>query len=193
MQLDPTDVFQEIHRREEIMPPKHSQKFKIRFGRATNDQKKKKFVHEVQEYRKAEFCLHALDTNPLLRDILESELLMLVLNSSVAQNLHAKLSGILEASSIDTNEATLLYTSENKIKAMEDCIEFSPELFRVQKSIVVSEPLVPFAELLRMRTDASGRYAGRGSQADDASQDDAIGVGRLDSFARTKSSSSIRG
>lgn len=48
----------------------------------------------------------------------------------------------------------LLYTSDNKIKAMEDCIEFSPELFRVQKSIVVSEPVIPFPLLLRMQTDS---------------------------------------
>lgn len=96
MNFDMHNVFQEIHRREEIMPPKHKQTFKIKFGAKNNDQHKKKFVQEVQEYRKAEFLLHALETNPLLREICENEILLLVLNSANNTNLVPKLNEILK-------------------------------------------------------------------------------------------------
>lgn len=32
-----TDVFQEIYRRESLMPPKYKQHFKIKYGKKTND------------------------------------------------------------------------------------------------------------------------------------------------------------
>jgi len=115
------------------------------------DQRTKRFVDEVKEYDKASYLLHALERNPLLAEICEKELLVLVLNSSTSQGLQDKLTGLLKSSQLTQNEAALLYTSENKVKAMEDCIEFSPELFRVSKSIVVSEPLVPFNQLIQMR------------------------------------------
>lgn len=102
--------------------------------------------------------LHALDTNPLLRELCENELLLVVLNSSNTQGLQAKLSGILKHSPVSTDEAVLLYNSDNKVKAMEDCIQFSPELFRVQKSIIVSEPIVPFQDMIKMKLAAEGRY-----------------------------------
>ena len=51
-------------------------------------------------------------------------------------------------------EAVLLYASENKVKAMEDCIQFAPELFRISKSIVVSEPCIPFFQMMEMRLQA---------------------------------------
>ena len=48
------------------------------------------------------------------------------------------------------DEAILLYCSDNKVKAMEDSIQFSPELFRVQKSIIVSEPILTFQDMIKM-------------------------------------------
>ena len=146
----------------------------------------------MKEYRKAEFLLHALETNPLLREICENEVLLLVLNSAVDQNLQPKLSSILKSSSVGPDEAMLLYASENKVKAMEDCIEFSPELFRVQKSVIVSEPIIPFPELLRMKTDSAGRYATNQTSDDILNDNSAIGVGKLDSFSKSKSSISSK-
>jgi len=35
----------------------------------------------------------------------------------------------------------MLYFSQNKIHALEDCVQFVPHLFRLSKSIMVSEPL----------------------------------------------------
>lgn len=35
----------------------------------------------------------------------------------------------------------LLYISDNKIMAIEDCITFFPQLFRLTKSVIVSEPI----------------------------------------------------
>lgn len=36
----------------------------------------------------------------------------------------------------------LLYMSENKILALEDAIQFCPSVFRLTKSVIVTEPLV---------------------------------------------------
>ena len=41
---------------------------------------------------------------------------------------------------------------------MEDCILFSPELFRVQKSIVVAEPIISFTEVVKMQLATQGRH-----------------------------------
>ena len=73
---------------------------------------------------------------------------MLVLNSSTSQGLQSKLQGLLKGSQVSDEEAVLLYASDNKVKALEDCIMFSPELFRISKSIIVSEPIVPFTDLI---------------------------------------------
>ena len=69
------------------MPPKTNNKFKIKYGMKTSDKRSKKFVEEIKEYEKAEFLLHALDTNPLLKELCENELLLVVLNSSTNQGL----------------------------------------------------------------------------------------------------------
>ena len=71
-----------------------------------------------------------------------------VLSSATYQNLHKKLKQVLRESSVPDNEIDLLYTSQNKITAFEDCIAFTPNLFRLTKSIVVSEPLWTFSERL---------------------------------------------
>ena len=148
--FDMHDVFQEVFRRESIMPPKYKQYFKIKYGAKTSDQRSRKFVQEIKEYEKAEFLLHALDSNPLLKELCENELLLVVLNSSTSQGLQLTLSNILRHSPVTDDEAILLYCSDNKVKAMEDSIQFSPELFRVQKSIIVSEPILTFQDMIKM-------------------------------------------
>ena len=115
----------------------------------------------------------------------EDPVLYMVLNSSMSTNLYAKISGALQQSPIGMQEAMLLYASENKIKAMEDCIEFSGKLFRVQKSIIVSEPLIPFPELLRMKVDMQGRYK-ESDPTDDSASDGAFGD--LPSYRRKNTS-----
>ena len=82
-----THVYQEIHRRNMLMPPKYQPTFKIRYGKKINDQKSKKLVEEVDEAEKAAYLLTALETNPLLKEICENEVLILVLNSATSQSL----------------------------------------------------------------------------------------------------------
>jgi hypothetical protein len=48
---------------------------------------------------------------------------------------------------LPNNEMPLLYISDNKILALEDCINFFPSMFKLVKSIVVSEPLNDFADV----------------------------------------------
>lgn len=160
--IDMTGVYQEIKRQEMLMPPKYRQNFKIKYGRKLTDQTKKKFVTEVREDRKAEFLLHALDTNPLLREICDNEILLLVVNSAVSQGLASRITDLLRSSQVSSSEAVLLYTSENKIKAMEDCIHFSPDLFRISKSVVVSEPIIPFIDQVKIRMAREGHSYSHG-------------------------------
>ena len=100
--IDMTGVFAEIERQEILMPSKYRQNFKIKYGRKLNDQKTKRFVDEVKEYRKAEFLLHALDSNPLLKEICDNEILLLVVNSATSQGLQSKISDLLRNSQVSS-------------------------------------------------------------------------------------------
>ena len=75
----------------------------------------------------------------------------MVLSSSTYQNLYKKIKQIMKESTVPVEEIPLLYMSQNKILAFEDCIQFTPQLFRLTKSIVVSEPLISFKDLLKQR------------------------------------------
>ena len=90
-----------------------------------------------------------LKRNPELRQLCENEIVFMVLSSSTYQNLYKKIKQVVKDSSVPTDEISLLYMSQNKILAFEDCIQFTPQLFRLTKSIVVSEPLISFKELLK--------------------------------------------
>ena len=68
----------------------------------------------------------------------------------------------------------MLYASDNKIKAMEDCIMFSPELFKISKSIIVSEPAIPFTEMIKMKLAIEGRLQDSARSAASSVQSDYI-------------------
>ena len=57
---------------------------------------------------------------------------------------------------------------------MEDCIQFSPELFRVQKSIIVSEPILPFHEMIKEKLASEGRYIDSARSDADSIQSDYV-------------------
>ena len=69
----------------------------------------------------------------------------MVVNSATHQGLQNRINKLLSVSHIK-DEVSLLYASDNKVKAMEDCITFAPELFRLSKSIVVAEPVISFLD-----------------------------------------------
>lgn len=83
-----------------------------------------------------------------------------MLSSTTYQNLYKKLKQILRESTVPDEEIPLLYTSQNKLTAFEDCIAFCPNLFRLTKSIVVSEPLWTFNEMLQQQSGRAGRSQG---------------------------------
>ncbi len=57
------------------------------------------------------------------------------------------------------NGTRCLYFSQNKVQALEDCIQFVPHLFRLSKSIMVSEPLVRMNETRFHKDSFIGRLA----------------------------------
>lgn len=72
------------------------------------------------------------------------EVILLAVGSSTFQNLQQRLQQQVMSKVIKflpNHEMPLLYISENKILALEDCINFFPSMFKLVKSIVVSEPL----------------------------------------------------
>lgn len=52
-------------------------------------------------------------------------------------------------SSLSHQEIQLVYVSTSKTHAIEDCIKFSPQLFRINHSIIVSEPTSKFMSFLK--------------------------------------------
>lgn len=55
----------------------------------------------------------------------------------------------------------MLYFSQNKVHALEDCVQFVPHIFRLSKSIMVSEPLEPFFAGLSKNTFGRQTYLSR--------------------------------
>jgi len=61
----------------------------------------------------------------------------------------------MNTSLLPKEEIPMVYLSPNKVKAFEDCINFAPGLFRLSKSIVISEPIMSFMDHLQSRFGAS--------------------------------------
>ena len=166
--IDRLSLFTEMKRSQTIKPQRRYTDFKLRYGRKKTDQVSKRIQRkaDLEEDLEAAFLINALETNHLLRDLCQHEIVFMVLSSSTYQNLFKKIQKTLKDSLIPDNEIQLLYLSQNKVLAFEDCIQFTPQLFRLTKSIVVSEPLFSYKELLkqRMGSDAYQLSSARGIQ-----------------------------
>ena len=84
-----------------------------------------------------------------MKELCAHQVVFLTLNSSTYQNLFSIIKNAIVAAKINEDQIPLIYISENKIKAFEDCINFCPQLFRLTKSIVVSEPLHGLLDMIR--------------------------------------------
>ena len=62
----------------------------------------------------------------------------MVFNSSLYQGMYAKVQALVKG------VVKMIYNSNTKIQAFEDCITFMPQLFRLSKSILVSENITTF-------------------------------------------------
>ena len=86
--------------------------------------------------------MKTLEVNKTLQQLIANEIAFVVLSSSTNQNL----SGSVKKVFASYNEIQLLYYSQNRIQALSDCVNFVPNLFKLCKSIVVSEPLREITE-----------------------------------------------
>lgn len=64
--------------------------------------------------------------------------MIMVFNSSIFQSMYNKIYELLK------NVVKIIYSSTQRIQAFEDCITFMPSLFRLSKSILVSENMTTF-------------------------------------------------
>jgi hypothetical protein len=82
----------------------------------------------------------------VLQELIAKETLLLAVSSSTFQNLPNHVTKNLLPKTqlfIPTAEMPLLCFSDGKVNAIEDCIMFFPSLFKLNKSIVLSETLEP--------------------------------------------------
>ena len=57
----------------------------------------------------------------------------------------------MKSAQLDMTEFEMLYVSQNKIRAFEDTIKFAPHLFKLSKSVMITEPIVDFKSFLNSR------------------------------------------
>ena len=101
-------------------------------------------VHDTDELAQEALLIRNLDKDVLLTELITKETILIAASSSVYQNLSDQLKKVIlpkVSMFLPPDEMPLLYLSEGKLSSLEDSILFFPSLFRLTKSIVVSEPL----------------------------------------------------
>ena len=94
----------------------------------------------VDERQQIHFLMRCLDSNELLQQMLKNEIVFLILSSASVQNLSQTANTVFQRFE-STPGTRMLYFSQNKVTSLEDCVQFVPHLFRLSKSIMVSEQL----------------------------------------------------
>lgn len=80
----------------------------------------------------------------------KNEVAFMILSSSREQDTIAAVPKILSKIFPQNMQGTrLLYHSQEKIHALEDCVQFVPHLFRLSKSIMVAEPVNQIGEIVK--------------------------------------------
>jgi len=62
----------------------------------------------------------------------------------------------MKNSKLNAVDFEMIYLSQNKVKAFEDCSRFAPHLFKLTKSVVVAEPIIDFKHFLQSRMGKAG-------------------------------------
>ena len=120
------------------------------------------FPDEEDQVPDEGMLLATVQRSPDVRKMLLNRYLIVVLGSAVHLNIDKKLRKDLVPDFqelVDKDEMKVIHVSQRKIEAMEDSVLFAPYLYRLQKSVVVTEPADSlFGEV--------GRVQVRGAQAD---------------------------
>ncbi|CDW75782.1 UNKNOWN [Stylonychia lemnae] len=138
--------------RETVMPKPKEKIFKLKTFSKTVTQIKKTISKKSESILLTQdlALTQQIEGNPLLRELVTKDALIVALGSTTFQNLENKIrlqmmNKIVQF--IPNHELPLLYLSENKIQALEDSITFFPGLFKLTKSIVITEPLTDFSNM----------------------------------------------
>lgn len=84
-----------------------------------------------------------LQRSPDVRKLLLNRYLIIVVSSTVHHNVDKKMRDDVLPDYFDVvgkDDVRLAHVSQRKIEAMEDSVLFAPYLYRLQKSIIVTEP-----------------------------------------------------
>lgn len=93
--------------------------------------------------------------NPEARKLIEEEITLMVLSTTMHNDIYPPASAAMN----EVAQALKpLYMSYTRVQAFEDCINFVPHLFRLTKSIIVSEPLTTFTNQLKSRLGRDTDY-----------------------------------
>eukprot|EP00347_Sterkiella_histriomuscorum_P005365 403356888 len=135
-----------LSKRETVLPMGKDKYFKVKTFSKTSTQIKKTLSKPTDLASQELYLTQQVESNPLLRELITKEVLILALGSATFQNLDSKLKSIMVKVQqfVPPYEMPMLYLSDNKILALEDSITFFPSLFRMTKSIVITEQLVDF-------------------------------------------------
>lgn len=134
-------------RREPIIPNIKDRSFKVKSHNKQKTQIKKRLLHahhrELTEEEQEAMLTQQIERDPLLHELITKEVLVMAISSSTYQNLAGQIKKQVMKkiqAFLPPYEMPLLYMSESKVISIEDCMIFFPQLFKLTKSIVVSEP-----------------------------------------------------
>jgi hypothetical protein len=134
-------------RREPIVPAQRDKSFKVKSHLKHKTQIKKKLAHfhhqELTEEEQEVILTQQIEKDPLLHELITKEVIIMAISSTTYQNFADQIKRQVMRkiqAFLPPHEMPLLYISESKVISMEDCMVFFPALFRLTKSIVVSEP-----------------------------------------------------
>jgi len=102
-----------------------------------------KTIVEIKPYG-VEQMINTMERSPDLGKMLVSKYLIVILGSTASQNLEKKMKTQIIPSFFELvpeEDITITYSSNCKTESMEDTLLFAPQLYRLQKSVILTEPL----------------------------------------------------
>lgn len=100
--------------------------------------------------------INTIERCPEIGKMLVAQYLIVILGSTSNQNLEKKMKSQIIPSFFELapeNDITITYSSGNKIESMEDTLVFAPQLYRLQKSVLLTEPLQSLFNISKVKDE----------------------------------------
>jgi hypothetical protein len=143
-----------------MMPQKRRTMYKMKTTLKSRTSKKATYLPTITEAAE-EQLEKQIERNPFIKTVTTKEVFMIACSSNTFQNLAKRLASleVKIRTYIKPEELRMIYVSANKVQAMEDTLAFFPSLYRLTKSVVVTEPIKDLSHLVGDEEKRAAEYA----------------------------------